>query len=1149
MSSDKKHNNNLTWPFSVTRFSAVILLGVIFFLLPGNNCNAATISLQTRVRATVQGNKARLQLTITNNGNETAENIAIKILFQGRRRQISGLGGIGPAKDIKTRISLNIPSNIHGQLPIYITVSYQQDGTRRSQGLVAIAQTDTNSPASIDLRAAAVNKKDRVYRLTILAPTIKNGAITLVGHGPDGISFSPAQQQIKLINGQAQAYFTIIPTASQTVAMSCDLYWVAISSSPGYQEAVVTSAPFTYQPPGGNQGGNHLYIIAMGLGFLAFILTVCRGKKNAGTTIFVDILTIAAVWAALFAILPWRDIISPSIATGGDTASHYYTLHYLVKTLLPQGHISGWTMGNYAGFPILQFYFPLPFLIMKVFSLAMPLTVAFKLVTLLGTFLLPVSIYLMLRDLSIPFPGPALGAALSLLFLNHPANSMWGGNLLSTLAGEFSYSLSMALAILLMGSLYRGAVNNSRIIINAVLIFLVGFSHGYPLLFVEAVSIFLLFNIDDFTRRFIYLLKVYALGFLFLALWLIPLLAFGKFTTPYHTIWQIDTWKQIIPPLILPAAVGGAFFSPFIFILRKRLTAEAMTVTSYLWFALAISAVLYYAGPALGLVDIRFVPFGQLLTLIICAAGAGYLSSCFTKERIIAALLVLLIPCVIFWADGHKGSIPSWAKWNYSGFQKKAAWPLFKEINQTLAGNLNQPRVAVENSPQNNIFGSSRAFESLPLFAGRATLEGLYMQASPSAPFVFYIQSLISKSASRPFPQYHYDAMNFNRARPRLIIFNVRDLLLRSKKAKKAVRQARGYQLYKTIGPYELWRLTGNPGKYVVPLNIQPLVYKGNNVKEAAFQWFTNDHDLKIPIIFPQPGQKLPADSIPITSIKEPLPRRPLNMPPCEISEKIRPQGLDITTTCLERPVLIKVSYHPNWRVRGADTIYQVTPAFMLIYPRMGHITMDYKNGKFDYWGEILSGLGIFILIINLPFAVISRWRLGLLSRIRRLISHGDFMTGKLPCRRTIIIAVIGLLIIGTAVTSFQLKKILQKNPQRLFNAAIRDKDTRRYAAARQNFALVIKALPQSDMARNARYYIAACYYLQGLDSKAAAAFNKVIESDPHSPWRASAYYHLGILSIRNHDVNSGRRYLNMVLKKFPNGKMADYAKDKLRSL
>ena len=43
-------------------------------------------------------------------------------------------------------------------------------------------------------------------------------------------------------------------------------------------------------------------------------------------------------------------------------------------------------------------------------------------------------------------------------------------------------------------------------------------------------------------------------------------------------------------------------------------------------------------------------------------------------------------------------------------------------------------------SREGNMYGSERAFESLPVFANRATLEHAYFQASPSSPFVFYIQ-------------------------------------------------------------------------------------------------------------------------------------------------------------------------------------------------------------------------------------------------------------------------------------------------------------------------------------------------------------------------------------------------------------------------
>jgi len=204
---------------------------------------------------------------------------------------------------------------------------------------------------------------------------------------------------------------------------------------------------------------------------------------------FVSLLVLLAVEAFIILHLSPASLLTSTITTGGDTASHFYTLSYLVNELLPNGQISGWTPGNYAGFPILQFYFPLVFLFMALLDGFMSLEVAFKLGSILGMLLLPLGAYGMLRLLRVPFPAPAIAALLTLPFLFNAENSMWGGNMLSSLAGEFSYGLSLAISLVALGSLYRGAVENRHVVLNALLIFLVGFSHGYTLLFVEAMSV------------------------------------------------------------------------------------------------------------------------------------------------------------------------------------------------------------------------------------------------------------------------------------------------------------------------------------------------------------------------------------------------------------------------------------------------------------------------------------------------------------------------------------------------------------------------------------------------------------------------------------------------------------------------------------
>src|SRR3989338_3894639 len=100
---------------------------------------------------------------------------------------------------------------------------------------------------------------------------------------------------------------------------------------------------------------------------------------------------ILVVYAFLFYYFDLGLLLSKTITSGGDMGSDYYPALYLRDNLLPNGKIIGWSPGWYAGFPLFQFYFPLSFLAMAVLSYAIPLQIAFKLVTVLGIFLLPVS--------------------------------------------------------------------------------------------------------------------------------------------------------------------------------------------------------------------------------------------------------------------------------------------------------------------------------------------------------------------------------------------------------------------------------------------------------------------------------------------------------------------------------------------------------------------------------------------------------------------------------------------------------------------------------------------------------------------------------------------------------------------------------------
>ncbi|MDI6615561.1 MAG: 6-pyruvoyl-tetrahydropterin synthase-related protein, partial [Syntrophaceae bacterium] len=636
-----------------------------------------------------------------------------------------------------------------------------------------------------------------------------------------------------------------------------------------------------------------------------------------------------------------------------------------------------------AGFPLFQFYFPLPFVLMALLSYAIPLQIAFKLITILGVGALPLCCYASLRLMDQRFPVPAAGAILSLCFLFMEANSMWGGNILSTLAGEFAYGIGMSLAVLWTGTLYRGIRDGRYLILNGALLFLTGFSHGYALLFAVAMSTFFLFDRASFLKNGIYLFAVHAVGFLLLGFWLVPLMAHMEYTTAYADRWRIKSLLEIFPPILWPSmflAAAGLGMG----VLRFTHTPDAIQGPAETGKPAALCAYVillcwacYLIAPRIGVVDIRFLPFMQVFLMLAGAMGLGVLTERLKQKWVVPLILLMgVLPFVSHLEK--KASV--WIPWNYNGFETKGLWPAFREVNRYLEGSVGDPRVVYEHSPLHNEAGTTRAFESLPFFSGRSTLEGLYMQSSISSPFVFYIQSEISKESSRPLPQYRYSPVNLATGVEHLKLFNVRDYIVVSPELREKIEKFPEFTLKKGIPPYFIYELTTNGNRYVVPLEFDPVRYDGDDWKESFFEWFrTYGENKGVHLVF-DPGTgaggsrfTAAVSSFPPVSraartgggrTEKALPRIPAGRN-CSVTEDVRNEEILIRTSDPGVPLLIKVSYHPNWKVEGADGIYLASPSFMLIYPNRTDVRLYYGKTVWDYAGYAATGAGIVIVLVT----------------------------------------------------------------------------------------------------------------------------------------------------------------------------------------
>ena len=827
-------------------------------------------------------------------------------------------------------------------------------------------------------------------------------------------------------------------------------------------------------------------------------------------------------------------LFSKTITTGGDTGSHYYTAEYLTNYLLPQGKISGWCQGNLAGFPMLQNYFPLPFLLMAILSWVIPLQISFKLVTVLGTFLLPPCTYLFFRLLRQPFPVPVMGAVFTLPFLFMEGNSMWGGNIPSTLAGTFCYSLGFALTVLWLGLLYRAITEQKGWMGCSILLAMIGLCHGYTLLFAVFTSTFFIFTRKGIGHNVRTLIQIHVFAFFLMAFWLLPLIVFLPYTTRFSILWIFFDLQQIgreIFPVIMYPFIGLAI-SGVVWALIKKIRPPhsiAMKPWAYLWFSAFCGVALYWIGYKIGVVDIRFLPFLQFFLVV---AGAMVFCSISSHKKVSVLLALMALTLTFLWVDERETFIRNWIRSNYMGFENRRLWEPFISVNRFLKGTPGDPRVVYEHSMIHQGAGSVRAFESLPLFSGRSTLEGVYIQGSLSVPFIFYLQSEVSQKASTPIPDYNYSRFNLQRGVDHLRLFNVRELIVAEAETKKALKGFPGFQFRYRAGPYEIYELETGSKRYVEPLKYKPVLVTKGDWRRLFYKWFRLG-DLAVPIVFKnevKDGDNLRFHIMETPDVRR-LPKEPV-AGDGTFKETVKEEEIVIEGATPGNPLLIKVSYHPNWKVEGADRVYLVSPAFMLIYPESSRVRLYFGRTWPDYAGAIMTALAIlYILLLSVTDLSSAQ------NRVSRWFDR--------YCLKGV------LIFMGVACLAggFYLVRHSPEFPVLSYNKGIQFFTKEDFSTARHYFKEVLKRFPQTLIVDQAAYHYAMCYFREKKWDDTVRALESLLEDYPETARAGEAIYHKGLCYMKMGKIRQARECFLKTVHEFPNEVWAQFSKDRLKEI
>jgi hypothetical protein len=774
--------------------------------------------------------------------------------------------------------------------------------------------------------------------------------------------------------------------------------------------------------------------------------------------------------------LSWRDVLSDSTPAGGDMGAHVWAPAYLRDHLLPHGRLSGWTPDWYNGFPAFHFYMVIPSLVIALLSYVLPYGLAFKLVAISGVLSLPVAGWAFGRLTRLPFPVPPLLAVGMTVFLFDRSFSIYGGNIPSTLAGEFAFSISLTFAVLYLGVLGRGLETGRHRGWAALLLALTALCHLIPLFFALAgTAIWFVLTlswrrldsrvllallgasasvaalVSGFTAlaeelevawvrfgvlwamvalvvlvaavmvvelpraRLVYLATVLPVAGLVSAFWTVPFYLQSRYLNDMG--WEkkenyanylfsrekLDPQLVDAPPIkwVLALAAVGALMAVVWGLAERRRGAM-------LWIGIACwAAVGFVLAPQGRLWNARLLPFYYLALYCLAAIGVAYvlrtLAILFARDPsrpirwipvagaslfTLGALMMLAVPLralpervagielVHPRADGRyqwwflpptkdDSFIDSWAKWNFSGYEGKPAYPEYYAIMQTMA-ELGRERgcgrAMWEHEEQHDRYGTPMALMLLPFWTDGCigSQEGLYFEASSTTPYHFINQDELSSGPSNaqrdlPYGPGPPSRTDFDRGIQHLQMLGVKYYMAISDRMIDYARRNPDLTEVATSGPWVVFEVAHS--ELVTPLDHEPAVVRGIETShktwlEQSMRWYLDPDQWAVPLAAngPDGWQRIDPGESPE--------RRPV-APTTVSNVRITDDSIEFDVSQPGTPVLVKTSYFPNWKASGARGPYRVTPNLMVVVPTGDHVELHYGYTGVDLLGWGLSFLGL----------------------------------------------------------------------------------------------------------------------------------------------------------------------------------------------
>jgi len=344
-------------------------------------------------------------------------------------------------------------------------------------------------------------------------------------------------------------------------------------------------------------------------------------------------------------------------------------------------------------------------------------------------------------------------------------------------------------------------------------------------------------------------------------------------------------------------------------------------------------------------------------------------------------------------APASRAFSDGWARWNFEGYEGKSSYGEYHGIVETMK-KLGEDsahgcgRALWENNGELNKYGTTMGLMLLPYWTSGCigSMEGLFFEAAGTTPYHFISAAALSKQSSNPVRELRYDNNDAVKGVAYMRMLGIRYYMAFTTEAVTKADEQSDLAKVATSGPWHVYELKDT--QLVVPLSVRPVVVnerdgdKRERWLEVGSSYFQHNSEwVALPVDHgPASWQRIdvvpdlqravgkpgyPGRQVDIMTPAQATQIVPHALDPVTVSNvKINQESVSFSVDKIGIPVLVKVSYFPNWKVAGASKIYRSAPNFMVVVPSSKNVTLSYKASNIDTFSYLLTFAGFVSLVV-----------------------------------------------------------------------------------------------------------------------------------------------------------------------------------------